>query len=79
MNCFKIQDTSFDLSEDRLPENFEVSSVPSDYNVRFELCRIGETIESLLGEKDILLIDKNVLQLIDPKDLSFDRSRMYVR
>ena len=78
MNCFKIQDTSFNLTEGQLTENFVVSSIPRGYSVRFETCNIGETVSSLLGEKDILLIDRNVLQLIEPKYLNFDRSRMFV-
>ena len=76
MIAFKIEDSSFELLEDEMIENFTVSSVPRDYAVNFETCEISETVNNLLGEKDVLLIDKTVLDLIED-DLGFDRSRVF--
>jgi 3-dehydroquinate synthase len=77
MNTFKIEDSSFNLKQADITDNFIVSSVPTSYEVNFETCDISETVNNLLDDDDILLIDQNVLELIWDK-LSFNRDRIFV-
>ena len=57
MAQFKIENDTFDVDENDLADSFVVSSVPRDYRVTFDTCSIGETVNRLLCDKDVLLID----------------------
>ena len=75
MTQFKIQDETFNVDENNLSDSFIINSVPRDYQVTFDTCSIGDTIKRLIHDKDVLLIDKNVLELL-PDDLFLDKSRI---
>ena len=75
MTQFKIESDTFDVDENDLADSFVVSSVPKDYRVTFDTCSIGETVNRLLCDEDVLLIDKNVLELL-PDDICLDKSRI---
>jgi len=75
-NTFRIEDTHFELRSSEITDEFVVRSTPKDYCVKFESCPIDETVNSLIDNNDILLIDRNILDIIEDK-LVFDRRRMF--
>ena len=75
MAVFKIENETFKVDENNLTDSFIVNSVPRDYQVVFETCKISDTVNQLLGEKDVLLIDKNVLDLMSD-EIRIDKSRI---
>ena len=76
-NTFRIEDTHFELQSSEITDKFVVHSTPKNYCVKFEACPIDETVNNLIDNNDILLIDRNVLDIIEDK-LNFDRRRILV-
>jgi 3-dehydroquinate synthase len=75
VSVFKIEDETFEVNEQSLTDDFTISSIPRDYQVVFETCDISDTVNQLLDDKDVLLIDKNVLALM-PDKINLDASRI---
>jgi len=74
MTKFSIKNESFFVDKS-FTDKFIVDSTPRNYNVIFDNCSILETVNRLVNEKDVILIDKNVLDLL-PGSLNIDSSRI---